>query len=240
MNALSPAFHGRPAAKAIEQAWSIRQNHPVWKALNTHASFRNAWKLFERQRKKETASAELSSALAPLRFLREFARAAFDARELVEARRLGKLVLHRPTQRAYRDLDSSMRHARRLLDLLTVVPTSDTTIRLRAELALRELVQDLERRPRKRSGGKRALERTILKGLALSLVSTCGLSSPRVITHFASMFGFDCDDSTAKSYCVEAKRTYGELLAKAVEQYVASGGRKARSLGLAAFPPPGS
>lgn len=210
--------------KQFDEAWAIRCAHPVYKILEEDLHFRQAWKVFERARAR-AKDGKLADITAPLRFLREYVRAAGYA---YEVRDLPGLSKYGPNIERRR---SAISHAKALTKLLALGINFENYANTKSlQVLLETLIVELEAIKRKPYGGSRRLDRSILKHLAFGLISECELKSAAVVTHFARMVGLPCEPKTAQRYTDEAARQMRSILAAALSSAAAAHGQNPQQI----------
>ena len=156
----------------IEQAWLVRQRHPIYKWLKKKREYLAAWSVWERAI-KQRRSPTITSPTASFVFIREFvqyAGFAYMLRQEPKRKALGAHANRRRKAAKYaRDLDALLNEGIRLNSY-----TDTSTLRS----LLGRLISELSAISRKEYGGAREHERWLLKSFALSLITGCGLKSP--------------------------------------------------------------
>jgi hypothetical protein len=215
---LELAWRAEQREAQLAAAWAARCAHPVYKALQQDLHFRQAWKVFDgaHRRAKE---GKLASDTTPFQFLHEyvwFAGHAFQIPRSTATTKYGPSIERRR---------SAVKHAAALSELLgagvALKSYSDTEA---LEALLKQLRAELTAMKRKRYGGARSFERSILKGFAHALIVHCELKSPAVVTHFARMVSVACEPKTAQRYCNEAAKQWAETMADALRRRAAKDG----------------
>lgn len=188
--------------RLIDEAWAVRRAHPVYQLLTRDPNFKAAWTVFERRR-KEASDGRLANPTVVFEFLQQvvtFAGSAYLASSHPSRSKSGGHT---------KDRKAAIKHADALGALLgNGLGLDDYSDTQRLSQLLKRLSSELHQTKRKKYGGTRAVERSILKSFALIMIVSCGLKSPAIVTHFANMVGLRCDEKKAQRYCNEGARTW--------------------------------
>ncbi len=196
----------------IEKAWAARRAHPVYRSLRKNREFLAAWDLFERRR-KGAKEGPLTSDTCSLVFLREFAQFAWFARTWPKPE--GKKRSGANARRRH----SAMSHASKLVELIGLgVRIDDYAANQTLLKLLNQLNDQLRSTRRKEYGGERENERWALRSLAFNLVMYFRLKSPAILTHYARMVGYQCEEKTARRYLLEAESRWSGLVAASLSK----------------------
>lgn len=188
--------------RLIDDAWEVRRAHPVYQWLSKDANFKAAWRVFE-NRRKEASDGKLAKPTVVFEFLQQFVTFAGSAYITSSRPVTSKSGGHTNDRR------SAIKHADALGTLLSNgVELDDYSETQRLGKLLKKLSTELRKTKRKKYGGARAVERSILKSFAMIMTVCCGLKSPAILTHFANMVGLSCDEKKAQRYCDEAQKTW--------------------------------
>jgi hypothetical protein len=171
-------------------------------------NFKAAWKVFEKRR-KEASDGKLANPTVVFEFLHQivtFAGSAYLARSRPVSSKTGGHT---------RDRKAAIKHAEALEALLgNGVGLDDYPETERLRKLLINLSADLRKTKRKKYGGAREVERSILKSFAMIMVVCCGLKSPAILTDFANMVDLKCDGKKAQRYCDEGARAWAAAQAR--------------------------
>jgi hypothetical protein len=191
-------------ARLIDEAWNIRDSHPVYKSLKADPSFRAAWTVFERNRKmafRQPQSSKLTSPATPFVFLHDFVQYASYSTKFPRLSEKSNWGAYAGRRR------KAARRAHELIELMDEgISLNDYFENKQLQAGLRKLTKQLLATERKDYGGARWVQRWVLKSLAYNLFMHCELQSPAVVTHFARMVGYSIETKTAQRYFREAER----------------------------------